>query len=50
MVHNIGFNKRNSYSWMKKIHMVWTMGIIVNARRIIIRSFGRPKNLFSLEV
>jgi hypothetical protein len=50
IVHNIGFNNRNNYSWKKEIHMVKTMGIIINVKRIISRSLGRPKNLSSLEV
>jgi hypothetical protein len=50
IIHNIGFNNKNSYSWAREIHIVKTMGIIVNARKTISRSFGRPKNLFSLEV
>jgi hypothetical protein len=35
---------------MKEIHTAMTTGIIVNPKRTINRSFGRPKNLFSLEV
>jgi hypothetical protein len=35
---------------MRKINMVRTLGIIVNVRRAISRSLGRPKNLFSLKV
>jgi hypothetical protein len=34
---------------MRKIHMVRTMGIIVNAKRTINKLLGRPKNLFSFE-
>jgi hypothetical protein len=49
IVHNIGFNSKNGYSWMREIHMVKMMGIIVSIGRIINRSLGRPKNLFSFK-
>jgi hypothetical protein len=48
--HNIGFSSRNSNFWMKEIHMVKTMGIIIYAMRKISKSFGKPKNLFFLKV
>jgi hypothetical protein len=47
---NIGFNSKNSYTWMKKIHMVKTMGIIVYLWRTTNRPLGKPKNLFTLKV
>ncbi len=50
IIHNIGFNNKNNYLWMKKIHIVRMMGIILNAKRTINRSLGRPKNLFSFKV
>jgi hypothetical protein len=48
--NNIGLNSRNYYSWMREIHMVKTMKIIVCIRRIISGSLGKPRNLLSLEV
>jgi hypothetical protein len=50
IVNNIGFNSMNGYSWTREIDMVKTMGIIVSVKRRISKSFGRPKNLFSLKV
>jgi hypothetical protein len=35
---------------MREIHAIRTMGIVVNTMRIIGKSLGKPKNLFSLEV
>ncbi len=50
ILDNIGFNNRNGYTWMKEIHMVKMMGIIVYPRRTINMSLGKPKNLFTFEV
>jgi hypothetical protein len=50
IVHNIGLNNKNYYSWMREIHIVKTMGIIINTKKTIDKSLGKPQNLFSFEV
>jgi hypothetical protein len=35
---------------MREIHMIGIVGIIVYTKQTINRSFGKPKNLFSLQV
>jgi hypothetical protein len=48
--NNIGFSSSNFYSWMKKIHTIRMMKIILYTKRTISRSLGRPKNLLPFEV
>jgi hypothetical protein len=43
-------NNMNYYSWMKKIHMVRMMIIIVCTWKTINGSLGKPKNLLPLKV
>jgi hypothetical protein len=38
IVHFIGFSNRNGYLWMKEIHTIRTMGIVVSAKRTISKS------------
>jgi hypothetical protein len=50
ILYIIKHNNKNDYSWMRKIHKIGMMKIIVCANRTISRLLDKPKNLLSFEV